>query len=174
MSVFILQMLIIMFAGKSVSERSHVPREARQSRRERYTGTMANFIWLLAMGYSIFLPLRIGTTWLYFGLFIFAIGLTFLVMATFNFIAANPNQLVTSGIYRFSRHPMYLAIFLISLGSGIAAVSVLFIFISIILFFCLHREALIEERYCTDKYGSDYSDYLSRVPRWIGLPRVTK
>ena len=170
MSVFIIQMLSIMLADKRIRERSHVPIEVRRNKLERYTGIVGNIIWLLAMGYSVFLPLQPGTLWFYGGLSVFIIGLILMATATFSYIITPADQLIKKGVYQFSRHPMYLAIFFICLGSGIAAASWLFIFFSFILAFCFHQEALLEERYCLEKYGSDYQDYMNRVPRWLGVP----
>lgn len=171
MSIFLVQMLAIMFVDKSIREKSHVPDEARQNKFERYVGIIGNFIWLLAMGYSIFLPLQLGTIWFYIGLSFFIIGLLLMTIATINFITTPGDQLISKGLYRFSRHPMYLAIFLICLGSGIAAVSWVFILFSIIIASCLHQEALIEEKYCLDKFGNAYQEFLNRVPRWFGIPK---
>ena len=28
-----------------------------------------------------------------------------------------------------------------------------------------------EERYCKEKYGDTYKEYLNTVPRWIGIPK---
>ena len=171
MSVFLLQMLAIVFIDKRVWERSHIPASVKRNKLERYVSIIGNFIWLLAMAYSVFLPLRLGTIWFYFGLSVFIIGLTLMAIATFNFIAAPSDQLITKGAYNFSRHPMYLATFFICLGSGIATVSCLFIFISIIMFLCFNHEALIEERYCLNKYGNAYQEYINRTPRWVGVPK---
>ena len=171
MSVFILQMLPIMFAGKRVWERSHVPKEARQNKLENSVGIIGNIIWLSALSYSVFLPLKLGTLWFYAGLSVFIIGLTLMTMATYTFIATPADQLITKGAYRFSRHPMYLATFFICLGSGIAAVSWLFVLFSIIMALCFYKESRIEERYCLGEYGNAYQEYLKRVPRWIGIPK---
>ena len=171
MSVFLLQMLAIMFVDKRVWERSHIPIDARRNKFERYVSIIGNFIWLLAMGYSVFLPLQIGTIWFYIGLSIFIIGLALMVIATFNFIATPADQLITKGAYNFSRHPMYLATFLVCLGSGIATVSLLFIFLGIIMALCFYQEALIEERYCLNRYGNVYQEYINRTPGWIGVPK---
>jgi protein-S-isoprenylcysteine O-methyltransferase Ste14 len=171
MSVFLLQMLVIMCVDKRIRERAHVPIDARRNKLERYAGIMGNFIWLLAMGYSIFLPLQPGTTWFYVGLSVFIIGLIVLTVATFNFITTPADLLITKGVYHFSRHPMYLATFFICLGSGIAAASWLFIFFSVVMAFCFYQEALIEERFCLDKYGSAYHEYQNSVPRWLGVPK---
>jgi protein-S-isoprenylcysteine O-methyltransferase Ste14 len=171
MSVFLLQILAIVFVDKRVWERSHIPIEARRNKRERYISITGNFIWLLALGYSIFLPLQLGTIWFYIGLSVFIIGLTLMAIATFDFITASAAQLITKGSYNFSRHPMYLATFLICLGSGIATVSWLFIFLSLIMALCFYQEALIEERYCLNRYGNAYQEYINRTPRWIGIPK---
>jgi len=171
MSVFLLQMLAIMFVDKRVWERSHIPIEARRNKLERYVGIIANLIWLLALGYSVFLPLQLGATWFYIGLSVFIIGLTLMALATFNFIATPADQLITKGAYQFSRHPMYVATFFICLGAGIATGSWLFIFISIIMALCFYQEALIEERYCLNRYGNVYQEYINRTPGWIGVPK---
>ncbi len=169
MSVFLLQMLVVAFAGSRVRERSHVPPEARRSKFERYIGVIGNLVWLLAVVYSVFLPLQLGAIWFYVGLPIFGIGLTLLVTATIDFIAAPSSRLVTKGAYHFSRHPMYLATFCICLGSGIATVSWLFVLLSMIMALCFRQEALIEERFCLRRYGNAYQDYMKRTPRWIGV-----
>ncbi|GEM_PF-197519 len=171
MSVFLLQMIAIMFVDKRIREKSHVPIDARRNRLERYVGIIGNFIWLLAIGYSVFLPLQPGTIWFYVGLSVFIIGLTLMAIATFNFITTPADQLITKGAYQFSRHPMYLATFFICLGSGIATVSWLFIFFSIIMALCFYQEALIEERYCLNRYDNAYQEYINRTHRLIGVPK---
>jgi len=171
MSVFLLQMAAIAGVDKRVWARSHIPPGARRNWLEKYTGIIGNVVWLLALGYSVFLPLQFASIWFYLGLFAFVIGVILLVTATVNFVTAPPDELVTTGAYRYSRHPMYLASLLICLGSGLAALSWLFILLSTAMAICFHREALIEERYCLDKYGNAYQQYRSRTPRWVGLPR---
>jgi len=111
MSVFVLQMIVMMLVNKHVMERSHVPAEARKNKLEKNTGIIGNFIWLIALSYSVFLPLQFDTLWFYIGLSVFIFGFTFLVIATFNFITTPVDRLITKGVYRFSRHPMYLATF---------------------------------------------------------------
>ena len=31
--------------------------------------------------------------------------------------------------------------------------------------------APVEEKYCLEKYGKAYKDYIERTPRWIGIPK---
>lgn len=168
-SIFILQMMAIMLLAKPALQRSHVPAEIRKKRGDKSVGMTGNLIWFLSLFYSVFLPLQFGSIWFYPGLFCFLIGSFILILATISFISAPEDQPITGGIYQFSRHPMYLATFLICLGSGLATESGLFTFLSILLAFCLYKEALIEERYCLEKYSHEYQKYIKRTPRWIGL-----
>ena len=169
MSVFIVQMLVMVFAGRWILKRSHVPEEARRNKLEQWAGLAGNILWLLALAYSIFLPLQLGTVWFPVGLGVFLIGLLILALATFNFIATPHNQVITRGVYRFSRHPMYLATLLIYLACSVAAASWLFLLIGILSVPCFRLEAFIEERHCLTAYGTAYQDYLNRTPRWIGI-----
>jgi len=94
-----------------------------------------------------------------------------LVIATANFITTALNQVINKGVYKFSRHPMYLATFLICLGTGIAAASGIFIVLSLIMAICFYYEALVEERYCLSTYQDRYKAYMDSVPRWLGMPK---
>jgi len=170
MSAFILQMMVIMFAEKQISKRSHVPSDTKRTTFEKYIGIIANFIWFIALVYSIFLPLLLGTIWFYIGFFIFSLGLLLLCFSTFDFMTTPADQMIQKGVYKFSRHPMYLATFLICLGSGIATASWIFILLSIAILVCFHYEALLEERYCLEKYKDLYRGYMQRVPMWFCIP----
>ena len=171
MVVFIIQMFVIMFVDKNTWEKSHVPLEAKRNRYEKQIGTFANFIWLIAMIYSIFLPLRLNTNLFYIGLIVFFIGILIFIGATYDFIVTKPNKIIITGVYKISRHPMYFATFVIALGVSIASFSWLFIVLSILMMFFFHKEALIEERYCLEMFGEEYKDYLQHTPRWIGIPK---
>lgn len=170
MSVFILQMLVMIFAGESVRKRSHVTADAKQSRSEKYTAVAANLVWFIALIYSVFLPLKLNTVWFYSGIVIFLIGLIILTIATYDFISTSLEQVITRGVYKFSRHPMYISTFFICTGAGIASFSWVFLILTIIMAGCFYKEMLVEERYCSNKYGRAYQEYMNRVPRWIGIP----
>ncbi|MCK5342329.1 MAG: hypothetical protein KAR20_02935, partial [Candidatus Heimdallarchaeota archaeon] len=106
MSTFIIQMMVMIFAGKDIKERSHVPTGAKRTTLEKYTGIIANFIWLVALGYCVFLPLLLGTIWFYIGFSIFILGSSLLFFSTSNFITTPVDQMIRKGVYKFSRHPM--------------------------------------------------------------------
>jgi protein-S-isoprenylcysteine O-methyltransferase Ste14 len=170
MSVFIIQMVVMMLADEQVRKRSHVPGEAKRDKSEKYISILANLVWLLTLVYSVFLPFKTGTMWFYAGIFVFSLGLIMLAIATYNFITTRSDLLITKGVYKISRHPMYLATLFICLGSGIASGSLIFIFLSLIMAFCFHKEALVEEKYCLKQYGNSYLQYISNVSRWFSLP----
>ena len=108
MIVFIIQMIVIMFVDKKTWEKSHVPIKAKRNRYEKYVGISANFFWLIAMIYSIILPLKLNTIWFYIGLLIFIIGLVIFIKATYDFITTN--ALVTLG-FELSNYNMSIGSF---------------------------------------------------------------
>ena len=128
-------------------------------------------IYFLVVIYSIFVPLKLGTVWFYIGLPVFLLGLIPLIMLTVNFVTTPLDQPVTKGIYRYSRHPSYLAMFPVFLGTGIASASWIIILLSIITKILTSLFAAAEERHCLEKYGNAYREYLNRTPRWIGIPK---
>ena len=169
MSSFLLQWLAIILAGKNVAERSGHPADMKRSKTEKRAGIIGNTIWLLATVYSIFLPLQLETPWFYPGLAIFLIGLGILTAATISFATASFDKPITHGIYHYSRHPMYLATFLIFVGTSIASASWVFFLLGIANIFWMRTETLVEERYCLERYNDTYREYMNRTPRWIGI-----
>jgi protein-S-isoprenylcysteine O-methyltransferase Ste14 len=171
MSVFILQMLAVRLLGKRVWARSSLPSDFKRSRLEKAMPIIGNSVWLLATLYSIFLPLKLGTAWFYTGLPIFLIGVIILAVATYNFAAAPAGKPATRGAYSFSRHPSYLSMIIIYIGTGIASASWVFILLGIANIFWMRTEAAVEERYCLERYNKDYREYMNKTPRWIGVPQ---
>jgi protein-S-isoprenylcysteine O-methyltransferase Ste14 len=81
--------------------------------------------------------------------------------------ADRPGELVTTGVFAFSRNPIYTAIELIMLGQFLIFPNWLilaFLFAGIWMF---HRQVLREEAYLKQRYGPEYADYLARVRRYL-------
>ena len=77
-------------------------------------------------------------------------------------------QLVTSGIYRFTRNPIYLGFLLMVIGLPLN--SGLYWGIVLAPFYILMMNRLIiqhEESYLERKFGKAYTSYTSRVRRWL-------
>jgi len=129
-------------------------------------------VWILGVIYSIFLPLDIGTTWFYVGLPISLVGLVAYTMAIATF-ATTPfgKEPLTKGLYRYSRHPMYITQALMFVGVGIASASWVFLLFTIVYTILSIICAVPEERFCLERYGDAYREYMNRTPRWIGVPK---
>lgn len=78
------------------------------------------------------------------------------------------SQLVTHGIYRFTRNPMYVGLlcWLIAwalwLGNAFA-----FLVIWGFMHYITHFQILPEERILAAKFGEDYQRYQQKTPRWL-------
>jgi protein-S-isoprenylcysteine O-methyltransferase Ste14 len=122
--------------------------------------------------YSIFLPLAIGMAWFYAGLPIYLLGLAFITIAMLTFIATPVDKPNTTGLYRFSRHPMYLGIFLVYIGISTACASWVYLLLALALLATYRNVFIIpEERMCCEKFGDAYREYMNKIPRWIGIPK---
>ena len=76
--------------------------------------------------------------------------------------------LVTSGIYRFTRNPVYLGFLLMQVGLLLNAGSYWGILLVPIMIFLFNRLVIeLEEALLSQKYGDDYRNYKSKVRRWI-------
>ena len=143
-----------------------------RSETEKKLYPVAWIVWILAFVYSIFLPLQVGTIWFYVGLPIAIIGLIAftIVMVTF---ATTPigDEPLTKGLYRYSRHPMYITQLVMFIGVGVASASWVFLLFSIVWTIFSFVSAIPEERFCLEKYGDAYRDYMNSTPRWIGMPK---
>jgi protein-S-isoprenylcysteine O-methyltransferase Ste14 len=133
--------------------------------------TSSMILFLLAFIYSVFLPLKLGSTWFYTGIALYALGLAMFILAIANIATTPHDQPFTRGLYRFSRHPMTFWANLMHLGISIATASWVFILFSIVYALLWHVVVTTEERGCLEKYGDAYQEYLNSTPRWLGIPR---
>lgn len=79
-----------------------------------------------------------------------------------------PKQLVRSGLYRFTRNPMYVGIILILLGeAGFFARAALFFYAATVFIGFNGFILFYEEPTLRRLFGESYSRYCAEVPRWI-------
>jgi protein-S-isoprenylcysteine O-methyltransferase Ste14 len=165
-------MLALRLVGKEVYRKaSGIASEMKTSHPYRIVSYVSMLIELMAIAYSIFLPLQLGTIWFYAGLAIFLLGLAVLTVALVNFATTPINVPITRGMYRYSRHPLYLATLLVYLSVGIASASWVFLLIFIVQLVSISIAVVEEERYCLEKYGNAYREYMNKTPRWLGVPK---
>lgn len=106
------------------------------------------------------------------------IGVIFCIAGVVSFRIAkttvNPNnpeqatELVTTGVYKLSRNPMYVGFAFILLGWGVWLMSIWAIaciagFVAYLTLF----QIIPEERALSKIFGQQYTDYMNRVRRWL-------
>ena len=72
------------------------------------------------------------------------------------------SNLVTKGIYRFMRHPMYYSLIFISIGIFIIKLSIYYLFLLIILGLIIKFKIALEEKYLNNKF-KNYLIYKNEV-----------
>jgi protein-S-isoprenylcysteine O-methyltransferase Ste14 len=78
------------------------------------------------------------------------------------------SAIVTSGIYRLSRNPIYIAFLIFVLATAIAANNA-WLLLSIVVLLVLLQFGVVraEERYLSGKFGVEYDAYRRTVRRWL-------
>ncbi|OZB04931.1 MAG: protein-S-isoprenylcysteine methyltransferase [Idiomarina sp. 34-48-12] len=83
----------------------------------------------------------------------------------------NPNassRLVSNGIYRFTRNPMYLGFLLALAGWGVWLANLPALFWLIIYILYINQFQIIpEERILEEKFGEEFRAYRKQVRRWF-------
>ena len=115
---------------------------------------------------------------LYLGLFLLLLGIGIAISGVLEFRLSSTtvdprypdktSSLVDTGVYRFTRNPMYLGM-LLSLLSIVVYFGSLISILWCLSFILYMNQFQIkpEEKMLKEIFGSDYLDYLQRVRRWI-------
>lgn len=77
-------------------------------------------------------------------------------------------ELVTNGIYAFSRNPAFLGFYLQYIGVLLMYCNLLTGMFTVFAIVMLHLQILQEERYLTIAFGTKYLDYCHQVRRYLG------
>ena len=117
--------------------------------------------------YSIFIPFKMSTSSFYIGLLVYLIGMLSSVYSMWSFSQADLIRPVTNGIYKITRHPMQVMGVIMWVGIGITAGNWILIACAILLAIVSYPSLEAQERFCMEKYGEEYIDYLKRTPRYI-------
>ena len=82
-------------------------------------------------------------------------------------IPETPTRLKTTGIYHFSRNPLYLGVYLITFGSCIYFPDLINITFAFYGMYMHHRIVLGEELFLSSRFGPEWEDYKKRTRRYI-------
>ena len=109
---------------------------------------------------------------------IFLIGVIILINPIVKFIKSKTtidpikfkkvNKLITSGIYKYSRNPMYLGLLMIVISTSILYLNIFSIATPMLFYFWINRfQIKREEIFLTEKFGKEYLLYKAKTRRWI-------
>jgi protein-S-isoprenylcysteine O-methyltransferase Ste14 len=109
------------------------------------------------------------------GVFLCAAGLLVFLLSLVSFgrsfrvgiDADNADKLITTGVFAFSRNPIYVAFWIVMLGQFLVFPNWLLLVYLGAATWLFHRQVLREEAYLIRHYGRQYSEYCARVRRYI-------
>lgn len=82
-----------------------------------------------------------------------------------------PDELVTTGIYAYTRNPMYMGHLIFLTGLSLVSRSRLALAVTAALFPWFDERARADHQRLITFFGEPYRQYAARVPRWLpGLP----
>ncbi len=133
---------------------------------------------VLVIVLRLFWPLKIFVTWAgwWFGPFLIGIGIALAIWGRRNMQAKGTNidptrpvtVVVTSGPFRFSRNPLYMALTFLYVGLTLCLNTgwgfVLLVPLAIVMHYGVVRR---EERYLENKFGETYRQYHFKVRRYL-------
>ena len=159
--------ILLMAFPKEVVSRLYAYDRSNWSKSLRTNYVIGKMLAVVCLILMILTPLKIRTNVFIPGSILYVLGLTGFVIALINFRNTPLDQPVTSGIYKISRHPQVLMLFILASGICIAIGSWLALFIQIFSALFLRSRTLAEETACLELYGDSYRAYMKRVPRYL-------
>ena len=119
---------------------------------------------LILLGYVI----EISVLWpylKYIGWILLGLGIFFVVASTYTLISNRGKGLIDWGIYSILRHPMYVGAMLIYLSWSFFLPHWLTLLLSLTNIAILYGFILQGDRRNVELFGSEYEQYIERVPR---------
>lgn len=184
MAVFYLAYFTKMYLQKRRGIQTHQinkgvkPQETKQVERIMGFATLAIVVVELV---SIFFDVRMfaAIPLTVAGLLVAAIGdMTFIVaMITMKdswragISESEKTQLITDGIYRFSRNPAFLGFDLMYIGIMLAFLNIPLLCFTVLVVISLHLQILQEEKFLITVFGDSYKEYQKRTCRYLGVMR---
>jgi protein-S-isoprenylcysteine O-methyltransferase Ste14 len=121
--------------------------------------------------------LRAGAGFHAFGVLLLVAGLLLLLWCVREFYVAGkgtlapwtpPRHLVTTGLYRYTRNPMYVAVAVMLVGWALSFMSAPLATYALIVIVAFHLRVVFgEEPWLASTHGAQWEEYRARVPRWL-------
>jgi protein-S-isoprenylcysteine O-methyltransferase Ste14 len=118
----------------------------------------------------------INIVWLrYIGIIVCFIGLIIFLLALISFGKSwrigidenNSNELITTGMFKYSRNPVFLFMDLYFIGIMLVYPNVIFMIIAICTIIGIHLQILREEKFLLKKFGDKYMEYKKQTRRYV-------
>ena len=170
--IFIIPFMIFWFVGIKFLFSKRVPENTSFTRKK--DKIITNILMVTMFGsffYSIFVPIKLGTIWFYFGLLVYLIGIILITISMINFATTPIDKPVTKGIYRYSRNPMFIGFFLEYFGIALACISWVYLVLTVLFISITSYLSPFEEAMTLARYGEPYKEYMEKTPKWIGFPK---
>lgn len=98
---------------------------------------------------------------------LYAAGLALETKAAWDFCRPGPHGFADNGLFRVSRNPMYVSYLLVLLGIATLAASPAMLALALGFQAAGHRLVLAEERWCRERFGDPYEEYMGRTRRYL-------
>lgn len=82
-----------------------------------------------------------------------------------------PGDLITHGVFRISRNPIFLFVDLYFVGTFLIYSSTFFLVSAILVIIGMHYQILQEESFLKNNYGEPYLQYMEQTARYLGWRR---
>ena len=131
---------------------------------------------LLGVGLDLIIPLTLSKVVYWPGIIMMGAAVLLALVCVGQFLRAKTHiepwqptsRIIISGVYRFSRNPIYLAMFLFQVGLGLwLANGWILLCGSLTLRLLSHFVIRKEEAYLQAKFGAEYQAYMQQVRRWF-------
>jgi protein-S-isoprenylcysteine O-methyltransferase Ste14 len=76
-------------------------------------------------------------------------------------------KVVSSGAFRYVRHPLYSACLLFYLGLAVSTASIVSLAFFVVTFVFYNYLASFEEKLLEEKFGEEYKQYIRRTGKWV-------
>ena len=137
---------------------------------------LAGIITQLLIGYIAPVQPILSETWQYIGIALMVLGFATILLAARSFRKhettiipdGQPSALMETGLFAYSRNPIYVAMAVLLIGSGLA-IGHIWALIVVPLFVLLVQQIWIvkEEENLETEFGQIYRNYKMRVRRWL-------
>lgn len=137
---------------------------------------LAGIITQLLIGYIAPIQPILSETWQYIGIFLMVLGFATILLAARSFRKnettiipdGQPSALMEGGLFAYSRNPIYVAMAVLLIGSGLA-IGHIWSLLVVPIFVILVQQIWIvkEEENLETEFGQIYRNYKMRVRRWL-------